>query len=100
MEEANFHREPGILLAANQNLRLHEPGVTGCLRFGMSAWKKAAKRPALPVLYRRPIGVEDIPLVENSVDNLIHQRPVHVTASSPLCRTSGEEISSVSIAGN
>ncbi len=81
MQEPHLHSSHRIPGPPEQALRLHGPGVAGFLRFTIIARIQAAERPPLPVLDRRPIGVEDVPLVEDRIDNLVHQRLVHETES-------------------
>ena len=73
MQEAHLDSNDRIACPAEQTLRLHGPGIAGFLRFTIITRIKPAERPPLPVLHRRPIGVEDVPLVENGIDNLVDQ---------------------------
>src|SRR5205085_2004898 len=42
-----------------------------------------AEGPALPVLGRRPVGVEDVPFVQHGVGDAVHEWPGHVVTDPP-----------------
>ena len=65
LQEADPHLDRSRGIAAQQALRLHVPRVAA-FGLGPAARKDAAEGPALLVLYRRrPIGIEDVALVED-----------------------------------
>ena len=58
-----------------------------------------AERPALAVLDRRPIGIEDVPLVQHGVGDGVHERSVHgATGSSAAASSRSRACSQVGMA--
>ena len=95
LQEADSHLDRSRGVAAQQALRLHVPRVAA-FGLGPGARKDAAEGPALPVLYRRrPIGIEDVALVEDCAGDFgdpvqIHGAGSAADASSNLCKAASK----------
>src|SRR5262249_13908263 len=67
MEEANGRFEARLRASTDETFRLVTPGFRPALSPTVRLWIEAAEGPALPVLDRRPVGVQEVPLIQEGV---------------------------------
>ena len=96
VQEADDRLERRRRRPADQALGLVARGVAAVRRPAVRLGVEAAERPALAVLDRRPIGVEDVPFVQDGVGDGVDERAVHgVTGSSAAASSRSSACSQV-----
>ena len=87
LQEANAHIELRLFPAGDQTLGAHPVRFGRTLRLSIVSRVQGAEVPALPVLgRRRPIGIEDVSLVQDCVGDLLYRGEVHALTSLHLPR--------------
>jgi hypothetical protein len=95
VQEADGHSQTRFGSTVDQAFRLVACGVAAALGTAERLGIQAAKGPALPVLDGRPIGVKDVPLVQDCAHQVVHEAPVHVAATASLASRASSACSEV-----
>src|SRR5262249_49812154 len=89
MEEPGNHLNRGLRIPAKETLGLVTRDLGAICCPAVCIGVEAAHRPSLPVLDGRPIGIEDVSLVQHRVRDAIQVLAVHgVLTSTPATSSS------------
>src|SRR5579863_93696 len=98
MQETQSSLENGVLISADQTLRLHRASIRALESIVMSMRINHTEIPTLAVLHRRgTIGIEHVTLIEDGLSDLLDPRQVHDSTISSACTIRSNACSHVGI---